>query len=120
MEQSPANPYQKKLLIALFILIPIAYFLRLNSYQLIFEEPRRALVALEMLLADNWIFPSTNGELYYNKPPLYNWILIGFFSLLGKTEWVVRLPSILSLFTFPPKEITPYLPFLAIKEELCP
>ena len=98
MEQSPANPYQKKLLIALFILIPIAYFLRLNSYQLIFEEPRRALVALEMLLADNWIFPSTNGELYYNKPPLYNWILIGFFSLLGKTEWVVRLPSILSLF----------------------
>jgi len=98
MEQSAANPYQKKLLIALLILIPIAYFLRLNSYQLIFEEPRRALVALEMLLADNWMVPTTNGELYYNKPPLYNWILIGFFSLFGKTEWVVRLPSILSLF----------------------
>ncbi|SDM19625.1 4-amino-4-deoxy-L-arabinose transferase [Daejeonella rubra] len=98
MEQSSANPYQKKLLIALLILIPIAYFLRLNSYQLIFEEPRRALVALEMLLANNWMVPTTNGELYYNKPPLYNWVLIGFFSLLGKAEWVVRLPSILSLF----------------------
>ncbi len=98
MENSSAKSHQKQLLIAIFILIPIAYFFRLNSYQLIFEEPRRALVALEMLLADNWIVPTTNAELYYNKPPLYNWILIGFFTLLGKAEWVVRLPSILSLF----------------------
>lgn len=98
MENSAAKSYQKYLLTAILFLIPLAYFLRLNSYQLIFEEPRRALVALEMLLADNWIVPTTNGELYYNKPPLYNWILIGFFAVLGKAEWVVRLPSILSLF----------------------
>lgn len=98
MENSAAKSYQKNLLTAIFILIPLAYFLRLNSYQLIFEEPRRALVALEMLLADNWIVPTTNGELYYNKPPFYNWILIGFVAILGKAEWVIRLPSILSLF----------------------
>jgi 4-amino-4-deoxy-L-arabinose transferase-like glycosyltransferase len=98
MADVSANFNQKKLLTAIITLIPIAYFLRLNSYQLIFEEPRRALVALEMLLADNWIVPTTNGELYYNKPPLYNWILIGFMNLLGKAEWVVRLPSILSVF----------------------
>lgn len=89
---------EKRLLTAIAVIIPVAYFLRLNSYQLLFEEPRRALVALEMLLADNWIVPTTNGALYYNKPPLYNWILIGFMNLLGKSEWVVRLPSILSLF----------------------
>lgn len=98
MVNGAAKSYQKNLLAAILILIPLAYFLRLNSYQLIFEEPRRALVALEMLLADNWIVPTTNGELYYNKPPLYNWVLIAFFALLGKAEWVVRLPSILSLF----------------------
>lgn len=98
MENRAAKPYQKNLLTAILFLIPIAYFLHLNSYQLIFEEPRRALVALEMLLADNWLVPTTNGELYYNKPPLYNWVLIGFFAILGKAEWVVRLPSILSLF----------------------
>jgi 4-amino-4-deoxy-L-arabinose transferase-like glycosyltransferase len=98
MKQVSANFEEKKMLIALLILIPIAYFLRINSYQLLFEEPRRALVALEMLIADNWIVPTTNGTLYYNKPPLYNWVLIGFFSLFGKAEWVVRLPSILSLF----------------------
>lgn len=97
MEPGSANFNQKKLLNALILIIPAAYFLRLNSYQLIFEEPRRALVALEMLLADNWLVPTTNGELYYNKPPLYNWVLIGFFTLLGKAEWVVRLPSVLSV-----------------------
>ena len=97
MEHSSANFNQKKLLTAIAICIPIAYFLRLNSYQLLFEEPRRALVALEMLLADNWLIPTTNGELYYNKPPLYNWILIGFFEIFGKAEWVVRLPSVLSV-----------------------
>jgi len=53
MADVSANFNQKKLLTAIITLIPIAYFLRLNSYQLIFEEPRRALVALEMLLADN-------------------------------------------------------------------
>ncbi len=98
MPPGSANFDQKRLLIAIAILIPIAYFLRLNSYQLLFEEPRRALVALEMLIADNWIVPTTNGELYYNKPPLYNWVLIGFMSLLGKAEWVIRLPSVLSVF----------------------
>ena len=98
MEPNSANFNQKKLLISIAIIIPLAYFLRLNSYQLLFEEPRRALVTLEMLLADNWLIPTTNGELYYNKPPLYNWILMGFFSLLGKAEWIVRLPSVLSVF----------------------
>jgi 4-amino-4-deoxy-L-arabinose transferase-like glycosyltransferase len=98
MKTGSANLNQKKLLTTIIILIPIAFFLRLNSYQLLFEEPRRALVALEMLIADNWLIPTTNAELYYNKPPLYNWILIGFMNLLGKAEWVIRLPSILSVF----------------------
>ncbi len=98
MKIGSANPDQKKLLTAIIILIPVAVFLRLNSYQLLFEEPRRALVALEMLIANNWLIPTTNGELYYNKPPLYNWILIGFMNLLGKAEWVIRLPSVLSVF----------------------
>lgn len=82
----------------ILLLIPVAFFLHLNSYQLLFEEPRRALVALEMLIADNWMVPTTNGILYYNKPPLYNWVLIPFFKIFGFSEWVVRLPSILSLF----------------------
>lgn len=98
MREPSAYFDERKLLIAILVLVPIAYFLRINSYQLLFEEPRRALVALEMLIAGDWIVPTTNGVLYYNKPPLYNWILIGFFNIFGKEEWVIRLPSILSLF----------------------
>ena len=98
MKIGSANLEQKNLLIAIAILIPIAYLLNLNSYQLLFEEPRRALVALEMMLSNNWLVPTTNGELYYNKPPLYNWVLIFFMNVLGSAEWVVRLPSVLSLF----------------------
>lgn len=98
MKIGSANLEQKNLLIAIAVLIPLAFFLNLNSYQLLFEEPRRALVALEMILSDNWLVPTTNGELYYNKPPLYNWVLIFFINLLGTAEWVIRLPSVLSLF----------------------
>lgn len=98
MKTGSAYTEQKKLLVAIAIIIPMAYFLQLNSYQLLFEEPRRALVALEMILSDNWLIPTTNGELYYNKPPLYNWVLIGLMKVFGTAEWVVRLPSVLSVF----------------------
>ncbi len=98
MKIGSAHTEQKNLLVAIAIIIPMAYFLQLNSYQLLFEEPRRALVALEMILSDNWLIPTTNGELYYNKPPLYNWVLIGLMKVFGTAEWVVRLPSVLSVF----------------------
>lgn len=97
MRTGSASTEQKRLLIAIAILTPVAYLLYLNSYQLLFEEPRRALVALEMILSDNWLIPTTNGELYYNKPPLYNWVLILLMKAFGTAEWVVRLPSVLSV-----------------------
>ena len=68
MKIGSANLEQKKLLLAIAFLIPIPYFLHLNTYQLLFEEPRRALVALELIPSDDWLIPTTNGELYFNKP----------------------------------------------------
>jgi 4-amino-4-deoxy-L-arabinose transferase-like glycosyltransferase len=60
------------------------------------EEPRRAIVAIEMMLSDNIIVPTIHGENYYNKPPLFNWVLIVFFKLFNSfDEWVVRIPSTL-------------------------
>ena len=65
------------------------------------DEATRALVALEMLLSDNFITPTLNGDLYYNKPPLYNWILAAFFWLSGSTHpFVMRLPNVLALLFF--------------------
>ena len=76
----------------------IVFALKLDYLPLIFEEPRRALVSLEMILSRNYVVPKINGFEYYNKPPFYNWILAAFFQLFGTHEWVVRLPTYLSLF----------------------
>jgi len=82
-----------------YLLVGITAFIllfRLDYLPLIFEEPRRALVSLEMILTGNFLMPTINGYEYYNKPPVYNWLLSGFFKLFGYSEWVVRLPTYLS------------------------
>ena len=69
----------------------------LDMLPLKFEEPRRALVALEMMYSGNYWAPTIHGEFYYNKPPLFNWLLAGLFVLLGPENWVERLPTLFSI-----------------------
>lgn len=64
------------------------------------DEPTRGIVAFEMMNSGNYVTPSIKGEFYYNKPPLYNWILIIFFKVFGISEFTLRLPAILSLYGF--------------------
>jgi 4-amino-4-deoxy-L-arabinose transferase-like glycosyltransferase len=62
------------------------------------EEPRRALISIEMFLTGNYRIPHLFGWLYFNKPPLFNWLQVIFISITGNyNEWIIRLPSILSL-----------------------
>ncbi|WP_157446820.1 ArnT family glycosyltransferase [Cytophaga aurantiaca] len=66
---------------------------------LLADEPTRALVSLEMLLRNNYIFPTLGNEAYLNKPPLFNWILAGAMYLIKDyKEWHLRLISIIPLF----------------------
>lgn len=61
------------------------------------EEPRRAIVAMEMYLSGEYIAPHINGWPYYNKPPVFNWVLVFFMWVFDSfEEWVVRIPSIIS------------------------
>src|SRR3989338_10925555 len=60
------------------------------------RETLYAQVARETLQGD-WIVPHFNGEIYFNKPPLYFWGI----ALLSKpwgdvTEFTLRLPSALA------------------------
>lgn len=89
----------RQLLPALVLLLLIwSLFGTRNTLELRAEEPRRAIVSLEMVLQNNWTMPTIHGEPYYNKPPLFNWVLGGFYKLTGSTnEWVTRLPGLLSL-----------------------
>ena len=65
------------------------------------DEPRRALVALEMILSGDYLTPTLNGELYFNKPPLYNWLIAASFHLFGNySSFALRFPMVVSLLLY--------------------
>lgn len=86
--------------VALFLLFP-ALLINLGMIAFIDDEGIRSLVALEMKISGNYITPTLFGEYYYNKPPLYNWILLAFFKLFGTiNELTARLPTIFFLLLY--------------------
>ena len=87
-------------LLPIFLVLP-ALLIHLGSMPLLADESTRALVALEMLISKNYIVPTINGEFYYNKPPLYNWMLAGLYQFTGTiNEWVVRIPTVVFTLLF--------------------
>lgn len=83
----------------LIVLYILSVIINLGYFNLQGEEPRRAIIAIEMLESGDYIVPHALGWQYYNKPPLYNWILSGFISLTGSdSEFVLRLPSLIFFF----------------------
>src|SRR5687768_12758365 len=38
------------------------------------DEPRFALVAMQMVESGQWLFPHRGGELYSDKPPFFMWM----------------------------------------------
>jgi len=90
---------KKYLIVIIFIGLLIAYFGWLGEIGLRAEEPRRALVSIEMMENGDYILPHMFGWVYYNKPPLFNWIMILFFKIFGSiNEYIVRLPSVVAMF----------------------
>ncbi len=86
------------LLTGLIILYILSALINLGHFNLQGEEPRRALISIEMKESGDYLVPHALGKEYYNKPPLFNWILAGFMSVTGSTsEFVSRLPSLLFL-----------------------
>jgi 4-amino-4-deoxy-L-arabinose transferase-like glycosyltransferase len=87
-------------LLILLLLVP-ALLINLGAPVLIDDEALRAIVGLEMQYSGNYITPTINGEFYYKKPPLYNWVLLSFFELTGQVnEWTVRLPTVFFLLAY--------------------
>lgn len=91
--------FQRRLFYIFIILLTVpALFVNLGTMAMIDDEAIRALVAMEMDISGNYIVPTVNGELYYNKPPLYNWFLLFFYHLFGSyEEWVSRSVTVLCL-----------------------
>ena len=88
---------KEQLLVAgLIILYIISVIINLGYFELAGEEPRRAIISLEMLKSGNFFKPTQMGWDYYNKPVLFNWILCVFISLTNSSsEFTLRIPSLL-------------------------
>lgn len=82
----------------LIFLLSLALFLPgLGAYPLLDpDEGRNAQVALEMVNSGHWIPPTLKGEIRYQKPPLYYWLVASTFLLIGPGEFAARLPSALA------------------------
>ncbi len=82
--------------IAIILVFP-ALLINLGLFPLTSDEHIRGLVALEMLISDNYTVPTIYGEYYLKKPPLFNWIIIGYTYLFGNfEEFTLRLPTVVS------------------------
>ena len=95
------NQNERLVLVGLLILLLFTLFFNLGIYPLYLEEPRRGLIALEMMFQDNFWVPTQTGDLYYRKPPFYNWLIIlSYKAFGGYSEFATRFISVLSaLFT---------------------
>jgi len=92
---------QHILLLAVGLLLLPALLTHLGLLAFYGDEGIRALVALEMRISGNYITPTMFGEFYYNKPPLYNWLLVAVFNLTGRTdELAARLPTVFFLLAY--------------------
>ncbi len=77
------------------------FWINLHLMPFIGDEGIRSGVALEMYLSGNYLTPTLNGEPYFNKPPLYNWLLVGARFLFGAFgEWPSRNATLFFLALF--------------------
>lgn len=59
------------------------------------DEPVYGETAREMLLAGDWLSPRIFGQFWYDKPPLFYWLEMIFYSFGGISDVTSRLPSAL-------------------------
>lgn len=60
------------------------------------DEPRFALVARDMVMTGDWMFPRVGGDLYSDKPPLYFWMLAICYLVTGSVRSSFLIPAFLA------------------------
>lgn len=86
---------KREFLIVLAVSLPFIFW-GLGSVSLL--DPDEGLygsIAREMTEKGDWITPHFDGVRYLEKPPLYFWLTALTISLVGPSEWTVRLWSAL-------------------------
>ena len=87
----------KLLAIALTLACFMAVLPNVGDFQFLGEEARRTIVAYEMSKTGNLAQPTFLGEPYYNKPPLFNWLILLSSKLIPWSELTARAVTLTSL-----------------------
>lgn len=61
------------------------------------DEGRYAQIPREMLTRGDWLVPSLQGEPYLDKPPLFYWLVMSCYQVLGYHDWAARLVPALAV-----------------------
>ena len=86
--------------IVIFLITAVCLFFTMNlSYiDITIMEARNFVTAREMILENNWLMPTFNGDPRYQKPPLPTWIAALSSIIFGfKNLYFYRLPGFLAL-----------------------
>ncbi|MBQ0767755.1 MAG: glycosyltransferase family 39 protein [Bizionia sp.] len=83
-------------ILTICLLVALMLLPHLDAIQVSIMEARNFITAREMVLNDNWLLTTMNGEPRYQKPPLPTW-LTAFSGLLFGIESIfgMRLPAVL-------------------------
>lgn len=88
------------------IVLPVAIalitiFFRLGSLPLTgADEPRYARIAQEMHARGNWVTPTLESKPWLEKPPLYYWLTMPFYSIFSSPEAAARIaPAVCAIAT---------------------
>jgi 4-amino-4-deoxy-L-arabinose transferase-like glycosyltransferase len=72
----------------------VVFFTNLGATRLWdLDEPLYASCAREMLDQGDWVVPRYNGDIFYDKPPLMFWLMMGGFEMFGVNEFGARFWS---------------------------
>ena len=81
-------------LLLLAVVSCLIFFIGLGGVPLLDpDEPVYAQTPKEMLAAHDLLSPRIYGDYWYDKPPMYYWLVAGSFSLFGVNEFAARFPS---------------------------
>ena len=58
------------------------------------DEPRYALIARDMVVSGQWLFPQVGGDWYQDKPPLFFWIKATAYAATGVLRVAFLLHSL--------------------------
>ncbi|MEN8690641.1 MAG: glycosyltransferase family 39 protein [Desulfobacterales bacterium] len=95
-EEAIGNSRQHEMvyLATLVLLCFVLFFLFLGNRPLWdVDEGMHAATSKDMILSGDWITPQLNGENFYDKPVLFNWLVAISFLVFGFTEFAARLPA---------------------------